>query len=181
MDEAYTVLWTQDTCRALRRSGREGLCPPVAFSGIHSSLPSWRMTDIGDEVYALHVGRGVLHVVCRLTVTSKDRHDCCGPIPVNYGAAFPGHADWAMLGAEGCSASVVHVDASPVRFDLPIPADMLVAMKWRNRRNASRGLKHIVDGRLVRSTSLQGGVYRLTEQTAADLDDLLASAVATTS
>src|SRR5262249_10145688 len=100
MAEAYTVLWTHDTCRALRSAGREGLRPPVAFSGIHLSLPSWRTTDVGDHVYALHVNRCVLHVVSRMIIVDKDRRDCCGPIPVAYGSAFPGHADWAMLGAD---------------------------------------------------------------------------------
>ena len=39
MTDAFTVLWTHDTCRALRRTGRAGERPPVAFSGVHSSLP----------------------------------------------------------------------------------------------------------------------------------------------
>ncbi|WP_234435944.1 hypothetical protein [Streptomyces sp. NRRL S-813] len=175
MSDAFTVLWTQDTCRALREAGRVGERPTVAFSGAHSSLPAWSGARPGDEVYALHVNRCVVYVVSRMRVTDLGRRDCCGAAPETWrDTAFRGHGDWAMLGAGGCGATAVHVDATPVRFDQPIPGDLLGRLTWRNRRGRTRGLKYVVDGRLEHSVSLQG-FYRLTPGSADELAELVGS------
>jgi hypothetical protein len=169
MSDAFTVLWTHDTCRALRKTGRVGVRPPVAFSGVHSSLPAWSGARAGDEVYALHVNRCVVYVVSRMRVIDTERRDCCGTTPETWeDPPFPGHGDWSVLGADGCGAAAVHVDATPVRFDTPIPGDLLPRLAWRNRRGRTRGLKHVVDGRLERSVGLQG-FYRLTSESAGEL------------
>jgi hypothetical protein len=84
MPDAFTVLWTQDTCRALREHDRVGKQPPVAFGGIHQSLPTWTGARPGDEVYALHVNRRVVHVVSRMRIVDLDRGECCGPAPVHW-------------------------------------------------------------------------------------------------
>ncbi|MFV2115786.1 hypothetical protein ACFHW0_26090 [Micromonospora sp. LOL_025] len=73
-----------------------------------------------------------------------------------------------MLGANGCGAAPVHVEATPIRFDVTVPGALLGALTWRNRRGEERTLKYVVDGRLERSVSLQG-VYRLTDESAAAL------------
>ena len=176
MSAAFTVLWTHDTCRALRKAGRVGERPTVAFSGVHSSLPAWSGARIGDEVYALHVNRGVVFVVSRMRVVGMERRDCCGAAPATWqDPAFPGHDDWSMLGAGGCSAAAVHVDATPVRFDVPIPDDLLGRLIWCNRRGQTRGLKYVVDGRLERSVSLQG-FYRLTSDSSGALAEVVGNA-----
>lgn len=176
MSDAFTVLWTHDTCRALRGAGREGERPPVAFSGVHSSLPAWSGAHPGDEVYALHVNRGEVLLVSRMRVVDRERRDCCGTAPATWrDPGFPGNHDWAALGAGGCGAEAVHVDATPVRFDLPVPGDLLGRLTWRNRRGGTRGLKYVVDGRLQRVVSLQG-FYRLTPESADDLAEVLGSA-----
>lgn len=175
MPDAFTVLWTHDTCRALRKAGRVGERPPVAFSGIHTSLPAWSGARAGDEVYAVHVNRCVVHVVSRMRVVDRERGACCGAEPATWDdPAFPGHRDWAMLGAGGCGAAAVHVDATPVRFDVPIPGDLLPTLTWRNRRGRTRGLKHVVDGRLERSLGIQG-FYRLTPESGDALAELVDS------
>ncbi|MGW4725327.1 hypothetical protein [Streptomyces sp. NPDC004291] len=143
MSDALTVLWAHDTCRALRTAGRVGERPPVAYSGVHQSLPTWSGARAGAEAYALHVNRREVFVVSRTRVISTERGDCCG-------------------------ASAVHVDATPVRFDTPIPDDLLPALTWRNARGKNRNLKYVVDGRLERSVSLQG-FYRLTSEPATAL------------
>lgn len=173
MPDAFTVLWTHDTCRALRRAGRVGERPPVAFGGAHTSLPAWSGAGPGDEVYALHVNRCVVHVVSRMRVVDLERRECCGVAPAAWNEpAFPGHDDWAMLGAHGCGAAAIHVEATPVRFDLAVPGDLLERLTWRNRRGRTRVLKYVADGRLERSISLQG-FYRLTEDSAGELGKLL--------
>ncbi|GJF32759.1 hypothetical protein KNE206_54590 [Kitasatospora sp. NE20-6] len=167
--DAFTVLWTHDVCRALRRAGRTDRRPPVAFSGVHTSLPTWSGARAGDDVYAVHVDRGVVHVVSRMRITDLERGACCGTAPTNWDQpAFPGHGDWSMLGAGGCGAQAVHVEATPVRFDQPIPGDLLAQLTWRNRRGRTRQLKHVTDGRLEHSISLQG-FYRLTPESADEL------------
>ncbi|GGU82906.1 hypothetical protein GCM10010502_38700 [Kitasatospora aureofaciens] len=173
MPDAYTVLWTQDTCRELRKEGRVGQRPPVAFSGAHQSLPAWSGARVGDEVYALHVKQREVFVVSRMRIVDRERGDCCGAEPETWrDPGFPGHADWWMLGAGGCGADAVHVDATPVRFDQRIPGDLLPRLTWRNRRNQTRGLKYVVDGRLERFVSLQG-FYRLTPESADELAELV--------
>lgn len=176
MSDAFTVLWTHDTCRDLRKAGRVGERPPVAFSGVHSSLPAWSGARVGDEVYALHVNRCVVYVVSRMLVIGMERRDCCGTEPTAWqDPAFSGHSDWSMLGADGCGAAAVHVDATPVRFDMPIPGELLTRLTWRNRRGQTRTLKYVVDGRLERSVSLQG-FYRLIPESAAELAELFGNA-----
>lgn len=173
MFDAFTVLWTHDTCRALRESGRVGRRPPVAFSGVHQSLPTWAGARAGDEVYALHVRQRQVFVVSRMRVVDLERGECCGEAPTTWGdPSHPGHDDWAMLGAYGCGATAVHVEATPVRFDVPIPGELLPVLTWRNRRGQTRQLKYVVDGRLERSISLQG-FYRLTSESAAALGELV--------
>lgn len=160
MPDAFTVLWTHDTCRELRKSGRIGERPTVAYSGVHTSLPSWGSARPGDEVYAVHVMKRVVYVVCRMRVLDKERGRCCGAEP-----EVPGHDEWWMLGAGGCGASAVHVESTPIRFDAPVPGHLLAELTWRNRRGVTRNLKHVEDGFLVHSLGLQG-FYRVTPETA---------------
>ncbi|WP_232290276.1 hypothetical protein [Micromonospora sp. ATCC 39149] len=116
MSTAFTTLWTHDVCRELRRH-RVGERPSVAFSGVHQSLPSWTSVGVGDDVFALHVNRCVVYLVSRLRVVDKQRRDCCGAAATTWrDPSYPGHDAWAMLGANGCGASPVHVEATPIRF-----------------------------------------------------------------
>ncbi|MFF2143102.1 hypothetical protein [Kitasatospora sp. NPDC058190] len=162
MSDAFTVLWTQGTCRELRKAGLVGERPAVAYSGIHQSLPSWSGARAGDDVYAMHVNRGEVFVVSRMQVLDLERRDCCDS----------GHGGWWILGEGGCGASEVHVDGTPVRFDQPIPGELLERLTWRNRRGQTRGLKYVVDGRLERAVSLQG-FYRLIPESADELAELV--------
>lgn len=174
MSATFTTLWTHDVCRELRRH-RVGQRPPVAFSGVHQSLPSWTSVGVGGDVFALHVNRCVVYLVSRLRVVDKQQRDCCGAAPTTWcDPAYPGHHAWAMLGAAGCGASPVHVEATPIRFDVAVPGDLLSTLTWRNRRGEQRTLKYVVKGRLERSVSLQG-VYCLTDESAARLGALLDS------
>jgi hypothetical protein len=163
MSAASTALWTQDGCRA----------PPAVYSGIHQSLPSWGHVETGDDVFALHVNRCVVRVVSRLRLLDWKQTDCCGTLPAGWAdPAYRGHPGWDMLSAGGCCAAPVHVDATPIRFDVTIPGDLLTTLTWQNRRGATRTRKHVVDGRLRSSISLQS-VYRLTDDSAAALTTLI--------
>ncbi len=175
MSDAFTALWTQDVCRPLRK-GFVGRRPPVVFSGAHGSSIGWGSVDTGDEVYALHVNRCVVHVVSRLRVVDWKRSECCGSLPAFWAdPAYRGHPGWDVLGADRCGAAPIHVDATPIRFDVTVPGDLLATLTWRNARGVTRTLKHVTDGRLTSSVSLQG-VYRLTGDSATALGALVAAA-----
>lgn len=177
MSDAYTVLWTHDTCRELRKEGRVGERPPVAFSGVHQSLPTWHGAQAGDEVFALHVSSRVVYVVSRMRVIDTERGECCGTAPTTWREnPFPGHRDWSMLGSGGCGATAVHVEATPVSFDIPLPGEMLERLTWQNRRGQTRGLKYVVDGLLERFVSLQG-FYRLTRESADEISAVVEGAL----
>lgn len=130
-----------------------------------------------DEVYALHVNRREVFVLSRMRVIDRERRGCCGTAPATReDPPCPGHDDGSMLGAWGCAAEPVHVDATPVRFDTPVPGELLARLTWRNRRGRTRRLKHVVDGRLENSVSLKG-FYRLTPESAAEPTKVTAGAV----
>ncbi|MET9822534.1 hypothetical protein ABZ038_13045 [Streptomyces sp. NPDC006349] len=61
----------------------------------------------------------------------------------------------------------------PLRFDtvVPVPGDLLERLTYTSRRG-ERLLKHVEDGRLIRSTSLQG-IHRLAADSAEELDQLI--------
>jgi hypothetical protein len=110
-----------------------------------------------------------------MRVIDRERRECCGTEPATWeDPAYPGHDTWSMLGAAGCGAAAVHVEATPVRFDVPVPGELLARLVWRNRRGQTRGLQYVVEGRLERSISLQG-FYRLTPDSADELAAVVAA------
>jgi hypothetical protein len=79
-----------------------------------------------------------------------------------------------MLGAAGCGAGPVHVEATSIRLNVAVPGDLFGGLTWRNRRGEQRTLMYVVNGRLERSVSLQG-VHRLTDESPARLGAVLDS------
>lgn len=172
MSDAFTALWTQDLCRPLRK-GFVGRRPPVVFSGAHGSSIGWGSVETGDDVFALWVNRCVVHVVSRLRIVDWKQSECCGPLPGFWAdPAYRGHGEWDVLGADRCGAAPVHVDATPIRFDVAVPGSLLETLTWRNARGVTRNLKYVTDGRLTSAVSLQG-VYRLTAESSAELSALV--------
>jgi hypothetical protein len=173
MSSAFTTLWTHSRGAELRRAGLVGERPSVAFGGIHTSLPSWASVEPGDDMYAIYAIKCVAYVVCRMRVVDKRCGACCGPAPTRWDEpTHPGHADWSMLGTDDCGASPVHVESTPVRFDVAIPGELLARIAWRNRRGEESRLRQVVDGRLTSTVSLQT-IRRLTEASAAELAALV--------
>jgi hypothetical protein len=70
VEQSYTTLWTQRTCRALRHSGQEGTRLALLFGGPHTSEPSFRRAGVrpGDVVYPVRVLKGTVYVLARLRV-----------------------------------------------------------------------------------------------------------------
>jgi hypothetical protein len=70
MSEAYTVFWTQDRCKALRKLGGVGKPLELLFGGPHTSEPSFLRATVGpdDELYPISVHTGVLYILSRARV-----------------------------------------------------------------------------------------------------------------
>ena len=70
MEQSYTTLWTQETCRTLRKHGQEGTRLELLFGGPHTSEPSFRRAGVtpGDFVYPVRVLKGTVYVLARMHV-----------------------------------------------------------------------------------------------------------------
>ena len=63
-------------------------------------------------------------------------------------------------------------EGTPIRLDVMVPPDLLERLRFRSRKR-ERGIKHIENGRLKNVNSLQGGIYRLSEQSELEFETLL--------
>src|SRR5260370_8294840 len=70
MEQSYTTMWTQDTCRALRRYGQEDTRLELLFGGPHTSEPGFRRAGVtpGDYIYPVPVLRCTVYVLARMRV-----------------------------------------------------------------------------------------------------------------
>jgi hypothetical protein len=162
--DSYTVLWTNDLCRALIRGGFLGERPTVLFGGPHRSRPSFRHAGVvpGDRIFALRAWRTALYPVCSIEVQRI----------VDYDTADTELADedyakliqWRPLKGGCVSEVVLGPPGSPLRFDRALPGEHLEHLTFTSRRG-ERKLKYVEDGRLLRALGLQG-VYRLAPDSA---------------
>ncbi len=164
MADAYTVYWP-------RERWQESVDVPgelrVLFGGPHQSLPSFTRAKVGpgDLLYPVGYRDQALWLFGRVRVIAVDQ--------VGPGSFGDGYADWAFL-AGSCVDEVVRcTDSVRVPQGRAVPGEVLQRMAYRPRRGGPRPVKFVTeDGRLTRSDSVQG-IYRLTPETAADLDAVL--------
>ena len=171
MADAYTVFWTNERCRHLKRSGQDSARLEVLFGGPHQSEPSFRRAGVqeGDDIYPVQVHSGTVYLLGRLRVQqliSLEHGD-----QVGLGDFLRRYPTWDFLAPTCTTEVVIGQDGTPLRLDLAIPPDMLARLRFRSRRG-ERGLKHIEDGRLKSSIGLQG-IYRLSRPSAAEIEALL--------
>lgn len=171
MPNSYTTLWTNDLCRALERSGYTGQRLTMLFGGPYQSLPSFQRAGVrpGDRVYPVRAHRTRLHVLGVLEVARIVPYE-------NAGSALPDEdyvklLDWRPLKTGWVTEVLIGPPGAPLRFDTVVPGDLLERLTYTSRRG-ERPLKHVEDGRLIRSASLQG-VYRLAAGSAEALDQLI--------
>ncbi|GAA3504068.1 hypothetical protein GCM10019016_111810 [Streptomyces prasinosporus] len=171
VSNSYATLWTNDLCRELERSGYAGRRLTMLFGGPHQSLPSFQRAGVqpGDRIYPVRAHRTRLHVLGVLEVARIVPYE-------NAGSALPDDdyvklLDWRPL-KTGCVTEVlIGPPGAPLRFDTVVPGGLLERLTYTSRRG-ERLLKHVEDGRLTRSTSLQG-IYRLAADSAEELDQLI--------
>jgi hypothetical protein len=161
---SYTVLWTNDLCRELIRGGFTGQRPTVLFGGPHQSRPSFRRAGVvpGDRVFAVRAWQAALYTVCAMEVRQIVDYDQAGAELADED--YPALTHWRPLKSGCISEVVLGPPGTPIRFDAPVPGDCLKQLTFTSRRG-ERKLKHVEDGRLLRSLSLQG-IYRLAPRSA---------------
>jgi hypothetical protein len=191
MNDSYTVLWTDDRCRWLKEHGATDQPLRVLFGGGHQSAPSFTRFGVrpGDFIYPVRVHRTILHVIARMRVREIIpvgdyllHHLDCPDVDLTR-HLYEVQADLNRLHPElehripwGCVyEAALGEDGMPIRFDATVPPDVLERLRFRSRRG-ERALKYVEDGKLKRSVGLQGGVYRLSPESAVEFERLVAGA-----
>jgi hypothetical protein len=189
MPDAYTVLWTKDRCQLLKKTGQVGARLKVLFGGPHLSQPRFSRFGVkpGDYIYPVHVTDGVLHILGRMRVKRllpleeyiaanprlfagcEDPEYPGGGILENWLNAHPAmrYLVWS------CTDEVaVGREGTPICFDVALSPTELEGLRFPSRKG-ERGLKYIEGGRLKKVLGLDGGVYRLSPESAALFDRLV--------
>ena len=188
MSDAFAVLWTKEHCQEIRKAREEGQALTVLFGGEHQSCPSLVRAGIspGDVVFPLMVQRGELHIIAA-AVAGKfiSLHSYLTEHLMIPSAQIEGVFDHrlrevlAPMGVAGhrlpygCGIEVLLVERStPLRFDLVVSPERLETIRFCPRKGPPMELRHIRDGRLTSSLSLQGNVRRLCPETATMFSEL---------
>jgi hypothetical protein len=188
MSDSYTVLWSRAQVQLFQKYNPHGGHLEVMFGGPHTPEPSFRRFGVqsGDFIYPLWVYQGVVHALGRMRVKRLiSLEEYFDQYPELFAGCEPGaypmetfenylkvHPERRFL-APTCTEEVaIGEDGTPIRLNLTIPPDLLKRLRFRSRRG-ERGLKHIENGKLTHTISLQGGVYRLHEESAREMERLV--------
>jgi hypothetical protein len=185
---SYTVFWTNDYCRGLRKVGDVGKDLRVVFGGSHQSQPSLTKFGVraGDWVYPIRVERGRLYIVAGMQVqrfvTVQQYLSEFLKLPDSYSALHTfqveeqlgkEHPEWGHLLPWGCLVEVALGErGAPIRFDRAVPTEVVQELRFTSRRG-ERPIKHLDAGLIKSSMGLQGGVYRLSTASALTFARLL--------
>jgi len=177
MNEGFTVLWDQNSCRELRKAGEEGQPLTVLFGGIHQSCPSLKRAGIrsGDVVFPLMVRDGTIHVLAGAVIKDFiplisylvehlrfERNEVEGLPEYRLHEVFKRYGISGHRVPDACGIEVALVERStPLRFNVVVPPGDLEAIRFCPRKGQPLGLRNIQDGKLKSSLSLQGNVRRL--------------------
>jgi hypothetical protein len=183
MNNYHTILWTNDYCKKLRRAGDVGKPLRVLFGGSHQSQPSLSAFGVGagDTVIVLRVDKGRLFIVASLQVREyvslrfylleflrlPESHAGLHLFQLESTLANE-HPEWGHLLPWGCLTEVALGDGTPIDFERAIPVEVVERIRFTSRRG-ERPIKHLEEGLIKRTLGLQGGAYRLSENSAAEL------------
>ena len=92
---------------------------------------------------------------------------------MNAPVQTPANPKKLIKGALGDWEVIIGMEGTVPRADVYLPPEVLERLTFRSQRR-ERSLKHVKDGELTSSIGLQG-IYRLTPDSAAALDALLAA------
>ena len=192
MPESFSVLWTKERCQEIRKAGEEGKPLTVLFGGEHQSCPSLARAGIkrGDVVFPLLVREGRLYIVTRTVVNEFiSLYSYLVEHLLIDSAEVDGVPDYRLKEVlqrfgiaghrvpYGCGIEVLLVERStPIRFNIVVPPESLKSVTFRPRKGPPVALRHVEDGKLKNSLSLQGNIRRLSEETAAMFSELVGDA-----
>ena len=188
MPDGFTLLWSKERWKQVQTQAPAGEYLNLLFGGPHQSGPGFRKYGVrpGDSIYPVTVSAGVLYLLGRMKVErllSIDEYvaenaETFASYHSDWGAGLTFHnwqkanpndsylapmcTDEAALGSEG----------TPLGIKVAVPADILTGLRFRSRQS-ERPIKYVVDGRLKSAISLQGATYRLTEESAQQLEAVL--------
>ena len=187
---SYTVFWTNDYCRQLRKAGDLGKPLRIVFGGSHQSQPALTKFGVhpGDWVYPIRVDKGQLFMVAGMQVKSfvgvSEYVSDILRLPVAYNGLHTfqlidrlksDHPEWGHLLPWGCLVEVaVGHNGASIRLDRLVPRDVVEQLRFVSRRG-ERPIKHLEAGVIKSSMGLQGGVYRLSTASALEFARLLAA------
>jgi hypothetical protein len=188
MSDSYTVLWSRAQIQSLQKYNPHGARLEVMYGGPHTPEPSFRRFGVqaGDFIYPLWVYQGIVYVLGRMKVKRlislvdyfeeyPQLFEGCerGAYPMaTFDNYLKVHPERRFL-APSCTDEVaIGEEGTPIRLDVAIPSDLLVRLRFRSRRG-ERGLKHIENGKLTHTISLQGGIYRLQDESAHQMERLV--------
>lgn len=161
----YTMLWPNEYCSYVEKKG--GVGKPLRFVwGGYNRQTDFRFYGVeeGDVIVPVRVQDGRLYVIGSMIVK-----ECA--CTKKYLAAHPEYkhfiqhlcADQVLVGENG----------TPIRFDVVVPLSTLKSLRFRSKSSRKeRAVKHIEDGKLKHAISVHG-IYRLTENSAEALLNLL--------
>ena len=158
------------------------------FGGPHSSLPSFRcyIVQPGDIIYPVRVSKGILYILGRMKVKKLisleeyiernlnlfgQREKSEIPM-VTFGNYLAFHPEQQYLAPTCVEEVALGEEGTAIQLNVMLPPDLLERLRFRSQKR-ERGLKHIVNGKLTKVITIQGGYYRLTEGSAEDVEALL--------
>ncbi len=186
MADAYTTLWTHERCREARAAKQADAPLNLLFGGPHISQPSFRRAGVkvGDYVYPISVQRGIIYIIARLQVqallTLEEYIEQHPKLFAPYRrtarametlAAFISAFPQKRYLFRTCTNEVLTGEGTPIRFDLAIPSAIVNRIRYRSQRG-ERPIKHLEDGKVIRTISIQG-IYRLSVVSAIDFENML--------
>jgi hypothetical protein len=162
---AYTVYWRRDYWKSLPRED-PGPRLTVLFGGPHQSQPSFLRAgvEVGDRLFPVTVYRRRVYVLASMLVSEMVEVDIDDPEMRGLLRRF---AEWSFL-AETCTTEVViGTQGTPIRRDRVVPGHVLRSWRYLNR-SGERRLRFLEGDEMTRPDPFRG-IYRLHDDTAAEL------------
>jgi hypothetical protein len=163
---AYTVYWRRDYWKSLPRED-PGPRLAVLFGGPHRSQPSFLRAGVEawDRLFPVTAYRRRVHVLASMLVSEIVEVDSTTDPELR--GLLRRYAEWSFLAETRTTEVVIGTEGTPIRRDRIVPGDVLRSWRYLNR-HGERRLKFLEGDEVARADSFWG-IYRLSDDTAADL------------
>jgi hypothetical protein len=186
--ESFLVLWSKERHRQLRRVAEQQPRLNVIFGGPHLSLPSFTKFGVrpGDWILPVFAQDRQLYLMCGATIREvqpirpflKSRFGITdGQAAGSLWSVCPElkrrYPEVAYLRDDECVDEAAICESTPLRFDRVVPPAVLMRLTFCSSKG-ERPLRQVEDGKLKSTVSIQNGYFRLTPDSATDMESLLA-------